>query len=231
MKLSWRTEILPVACIIMMFILAIIAWPNAPESIPIHWGLSGEPDNYAGKLFGLLGAPLIALGIYILFLILPRMDPKRENYQRFWNRYLFLRNLVIVMFACIKVIVFLWIMGMEIKMNIAVFMIVGFLLIFIGNYMGKLRPTWFVGIRSPWTLSSNESWNKTHHLGGWLFVIIGLGMVVAAPFQEKWAYYALGITGVVFLVFLYVYSYLVWKKDPDVGHLQANNSGGKSKQE
>ena len=214
MKLSWRTEILPVACILTMFILAIIAWPNAPESIPIHWGLSGEPDNYAGKFFGLLGAPLIAVGVYILFTVLPRLDPKRENYPKFWSKYLVIRMVVILILTAIKVVTFLWVMGIEVNMTVAMFMIVGFLLIVIGNYMGKLRPTWFVGIRSPWTLSSEESWNKTHRLGGWLFVIIGLGMVIAAPFQEKVAFYILGGFGAACILFLYTYSYLVWKRDP-----------------
>lgn len=214
MKLSWRTEILPVSCIIAMFVLAIIAWPNAPESIPIHWGLSGEPDNYAGKFFGLLGAPLIAVGVYILFTVLPRLDPRRENYPKFWGKYLVIRMVVILILVAIKVVTFLWVMGIEVNMTVAIFMIVGFLLIVIGNYMGKLRPTWFVGIRSPWTLSSEESWNKTHRLGGWLFVMIGLGMVIAAPFQEKVAFYVLGGFGAACILFLYVYSYLVWKRDP-----------------
>lgn len=215
MKLSWRSEILPLTCITAMFILAIIAWPHAPESIPIHWGISGEPDNYAGKFFGLLGAPLIALGVYALFIVLPRLDPKRENYSRFWTRYLFIRTVIIMVLAGIKVVTFLWVMGIDVNMTVAVFMIVGFLLIILGNYMGKLRPTWFIGIRSPWTLSSEESWNKTNRLGGWMFVVIGLGMVIAAPFQEKIANYILIGLGIACILYLYVYSYLVWKKDPD----------------
>ena len=215
MKFSWRTEILPLTCITAMFILAIIAWPHAPDSIPIHWGISGEPDNYAGKFFGLLGAPLIAVGVYIVLTVLPRLDPRRENYPKFWGKYLVIRTVVILILVAITVVTFLWVMDVDVNMTIAIFMIVGLLLIVIGNYMGKLRPTWFVGIRSPWTLSSDESWNKTHRLGGWLFVIIGLGMVIAAPFQEKVAFYILGGLGAVFIIYLYVYSYLVWKKDPN----------------
>jgi uncharacterized membrane protein len=215
MKLSWRTEILPIVCIVTMFVLAVIAWPRAPESIPIHWDISGEPDNYAGKFFGLLGAPLIAVGVYILFALLPRLDPRIENYPKFWSKYLVIRTVVILILVAITVVTFLWVMGIDVNMTVAVFMIVGFLLIIIGNYMGKLRPTWLIGIRSPWTLSSDESWNKTHRLGGWLFVIIGLGMVISAPFQEKIVFYVLGGLGVAFILFLYVYSYLVWKRDPD----------------
>jgi len=215
MKFNWKTEILPLACITVIFILAAIAWPQAPESIPIHWGLTGEPDNYGGKFFGLYGMPLIVLGIYILFFFLPIIDPRHENYKRFWNIYTLIRTIIIFFFTCIQIITFLWVLNIDINMSIAVYMVAGFLLMFLGNYMGKLRQTWFVGIRSPWTLSSEESWNKTHRLGGRLFVIFGLALVIAAPFQQQWAFYTLYAFGAAFLVFLYIYSYLVWKKDPN----------------
>jgi uncharacterized membrane protein len=215
MKFSWKTEILPLACVAVMFILAAIAWPQAPERIPTHWGITGEPDSYGGKFLGLLGIPLTMIGIYALLYFLPRFDPRRENYQKFWGKYLFFRLVILLLLACIQIVVFLWIVGVNINMSLAVFMFAGLMFILIGNYLGKLRPTWFVGIRSPWTLSSEESWNKTHRLGGRLFMIFGFGMIIVAPFRENAAYYALFAVGGVFLVFLYVYSYLVWKKDPD----------------
>jgi uncharacterized membrane protein len=217
MKVSWRSEIIPLGLIAAMFVLAAVAWPQAPDRIPIHWGLSGEPDNYAGKVFGLFGGPLISLGIYGLILILPRIDPRRKNYELFWSKYLIIRTIIITILACIQVVTFLWAIGTEVNMNVAVPVIVGFLLVLLGNYLGKLRSTWFVGIRSPWTLSSEESWKKTHRLGGWIFVLFGLALVIAAPFQEKWAFYTLAGIGAAALVFLYVYSYLVWKKDPNAG--------------
>ncbi len=217
MKVNWRTELLPVTLVIGMAVLAAVAWPHAPARLPVHWGLSGQPDSYAGKFLGLFGAPLIAAAVYALLFILPGIDPRRRHYALFWDRYLRLRTILVIVLAAIEVVTFLYAIGTAINLNIAVFIIVGFLLVFIGNYLGKLRSTWFVGIRSPWTLSSEESWNKTHRLGGWLFVLFGLALVIAAPFQEKWAFYGLGIVGAAALVFLYVYSYLVWKKDPDAG--------------
>jgi uncharacterized membrane protein len=225
MKVSWRSEILPVFLIVALFVLGAVAWPQAPDRIPIHWGFSGEPDNYAGKLFGLFGMPLIALGIYLLFMVLPRIDPRRRNYEKFWSQYLIIRTIIITVFGCIYLFTFLWAIGINVNLNIAIPVTVGALLMLLGNYMGKLRPTWFVGIRSPWTLSSEESWNKTHRLGGWVFVLLGLALVAAAPFQEKWTYYTLGIIGAAAIAFLYVYSYLVWKKDPHAGNIKSRMSG------
>lgn len=215
MRFRWRSEIFPILCILIMLTLAVIAWPQAPDQIPIHWGLNGEPDNYAGKFFGLLIAPLIALGIYLLFLVLPKIDPGGANYEKFWRRFLLIRNIIIVVLLCIKLVTFLWILGIEINMSMAVFLIVGVLLMVLGNYMGKLRPTWFVGIRSPWTLSSEESWDKTHRVGGKLFVIIGLMTVIAGLLQETWAFYTAGISVGVVILYLNIYSYLVWKRDPN----------------
>lgn len=219
MKINWRTELFPLACILIMFILAAIAWPNAPDQMPIHWGLDGEPDNYGGKFVGLLMIPLLALGIYGLFFILPKVDPKKANYAGFWNRYLFIRTVVIVMLLGIKVITFLWVMDVFVNMGIAAMILAGLVMVFLGNYLGKLHPTWFVGIRTPWTLTSDESWNKTHRLGGRMFVLIGLGLMIAGPVQQTWLFYTVGIGGGIALVYLYVYSWMVWKNDPDAGPL------------
>jgi len=197
-----------------MFILAAIAWPQAPDAIPIHWGMDGQPDNFAGRFYGLFGLPLISGGMYGLYYVLPLLDPRRDNYRKFWDRYLFLRNMIILLLTGIDIIVFLFAIGVIFNTGIAVFVMVGVLLLLIGNYMGKLRPTWFVGIRTPWTLSSEESWNKTHRFGGRLFMVIGLLMIAAGIIRQQWmnniAIYSIPAV----IVILYGYSYLVWRKDP-----------------
>ncbi len=83
MKINWRTEAVSLLLLLAMFVAAGVVWPSAPDRIPIHWGTSGEPDGYAGKAVGLLLEPLMALGIYVLLLVLPRVDPRGENYARF----------------------------------------------------------------------------------------------------------------------------------------------------
>ena len=193
--------------------MAAIAWPEAPERIPIHWGFTGEPDNYTGKI-GLFYLPLIMLGVYVLLLFLPRIDPRRASYEKFKGSYTVIRMALVITFFCIQIFTVLWVFDVIVNMNVAVPIIIGILLMVLGNYFGKFRPNWFTGIKTPWTLSSTESWNKTHRLGGRLFVVLGLLMVVAAPFQETWLFISLGVFLGIIIVTLYVYSYVIWKKDP-----------------
>jgi uncharacterized membrane protein len=223
MKISWRSEIISIFFIIASFVLAAIAWPHAPDRIPIHWGLSGQPDGYAGKM-GLFYLPLITLGIYLLLLFLPSIDPGKKNYEKFKSTYLIIRTILVIFFVCIQIFTVLWALGKEVNVNIALPVIVGLLLVTLGNFFGKFRPNWFAGIRTPWTLSSDESWNKTHRLGGWLFVLFGIVLVIIAPFQWAWVYIFLVVIILIILVVLFVYSYIIWKKDPDARSIGGRRS-------
>lgn len=214
MKISWRSEAVSLFLLAAMLVVAGATWSVAPDSIPVHWGITGQPDRYGGKFEGLLGPPLLALGIYALLLLLPRIDPRYTHYNRFGGVYLVLRTLIVAFFAAIYGVVVLSARGVAVETGVAVPLIVGLLLMVIGNYLGKLRSTWFVGIRTPWTLSSEESWNKTHRLGGKIFVAFGLALAIASPFQAPWAFYAIAVLGGVALTLLVAYSYFVWRTDP-----------------
>ena len=213
MKFNWRSEIVPVFLILAAFIMAGVAWPHAPDRIPVHWGLSGQPNGYAGKI-GLLYPALIALGIWVLMIVLPRIDPRGRSYEKFQGAYTVIRSAIIAVLVCIELLTVLWVYNVHTDINIAIPVVVGLLLMTLGNFFGKIRPNWFVGIRTPWTLSSTESWNKTHRLGGWLFVLLGLALAVVAPFQQAWAFILVAVLLGVMVVGLFVYSYVIWKRDP-----------------
>lgn len=172
-------------------------------------------DRYGGKVEGLLGIPLLTLAVYLLMLLLPRVDPGRANYRQFSGAYSIMRLSVVLLLAALYALVQLWIHGIRLDVSVVVPVLVGALLIVLGNLMGKLRPAWFVGIRTPWTLSSKLSWTRTHWLGGWLFVLVGLALV-ASGFAGSPASFALIpalIAGCALLLF--AYSYLVWRGDPE----------------
>jgi uncharacterized membrane protein len=223
-KINWRSEIVSLILLLSMFVLAGITWPAAPERIPVHWGFSGEPDRYGGKFEGLLVIPLIALGLYLMLVLLPRIDPRGERYNRFAGVYVLIRTVIIACLAVIEVMAVLWARGIAVNTGIIVPVAVGLLLMVIGNFMGKIRPNWFVGIRTPWTLSSEESWNKTHRLGGKMFVIMGLFMAAASLFQKTWLFTATIGLLLAGIIVLYVYSYRIWKNDPAAKHNRFNTS-------
>ena len=91
----------------------------------------------------------------------------------------------------------------------------GGLFVVLGNLLGKVRPNWFVGIRTPWTLSSKLAWDRTHRAGGWVFVLLGVLTMATAVLHAGWALRVLGVAGVASLLGLVVYSYVLWRRDPE----------------
>jgi uncharacterized membrane protein len=215
MKPNWKAELPLLLLLVGMFVLAAVTWSTAPERIPMHWGLRGEVDRYGGRVEGLLMLPALAVFVYLLMLFLPRIDPGRLNYERFAGAYYTIRASVMVVFAMIYGVIHLWIRGVQVDMPKFVGLLVGGMFFLFGNVLGKIRPNWFFGVRTPWTLSSKRAWTRTHRLAGWVFILGGIAVMAAGVLQTA---AAVGVaTGVlvVGLVAATVYSYLVWRTDPD----------------
>jgi uncharacterized membrane protein len=197
-----------------MFLLAALNWSKTPERVPVHFGLSGEADRYGGRLEGLLLLPLLAIGIYLLMRFIPKVDPGRANYQRFWSTYTIIRTIVIAFLAGTHLLILRSISAG--RTNIAtVALMMGVMFILLGALIGKVRPNWFVGIRTPWTLSSKTSWNRTNRLGGWLLIATGTVTVVLALLSPRAALPA-GVAAIlVAALWSTAYSYIVWRSDPN----------------
>ena len=214
MKSDWRLELGMLLVIAAMFDAAAAVWPSAPAAIPVHWNVSGEVDRYGGRFEGLLLLPFLALAIYLLLRYLPSVDPLRANYARFSGAYTAIRAAVLLLMAGIYGMVIAWVLETPVDMSRLVPAAVGGLFIFFGSVLGKVKPNWFVGIRTPWTLSSSESWARTHRLGGWLFIALGALFAVTGLFKlGSFGFVILGASIVVVSV-LVVYSYFVWRADP-----------------
>lgn len=215
MILNWRAELIQLALIGAMFIVAAVAWANVPDRIPVHWNIRGEVDGYGGRFTGLLLLPLVTLGMYALLLFLPRLDPGYANYRAFAGAYNLIRISLVVFLAMLYCVTVLAALGNRIDVGTIVTLGVGGLLVVLGNVMGKIRPNWFVGVRTPWTLSSKLSWNKTHRLAGWMFVVMGVLIALTGLVgSDTFLFVTLGISAVGG-VWLIVYSYLVYRRDPD----------------
>ena len=215
MRASLRTELPHLAVIAAMFVLAAATWSAVPDRIPVHWDLAGRVDRYGGKFEGLLLMPLLTLGIYLLFLVAPRFDQGRSNYARFWRPYWIMRLAAVVVLALVYGFILLWTWGIQLDVWTVVPILVGGLFVVLGSVMGKIRPNWFVGIRTPWTLSSELSWTKTHRLGGRLFVLVGIALLTSGFVgSTRDLLFGLAVvTGCV--LWLLLYSYLVWRTDPE----------------
>jgi len=214
MKRNWRTEVIQLLPIVLMFIVVALAWPYASEHIPVHWNMQGEVDRYGGKFEGLLLLPLIALGLNQLLLVLPLFDPGKENYRSFLRAYNLIRLTITLFLGALFTVSVLSAVGYRVNMSLVVGLAMGLLFIVLGNVMGKIRPNWFVGVRTPWTLSSKLSWTKTHRLAGWLFIVMGLASIGWAISQSAWAFGGMLAVDIACVIGLVVYSYLVYRKDP-----------------
>lgn len=214
MKTSWRAELPQLAVIAALFAWSALLWPSAPDTLPVHFDLSGNVDRTGGKLEGLFALPTVALGVYLFLRFLPRLDPARANYPSFAGAYATIRFTVLVMLAVVDLAVLLPLAGVEVNQAAAIRLIIGGFLVALGAVMGKIRPNWFVGIRTPWTIASKESWVKSHRVGGWTFILAGLVFIgsLALPatpaFVMSFGALALGLAWTV------IYSYIVWRKDP-----------------
>lgn len=217
MKMNLRIELPQWLLIAAMFVASAVIWPSTPDRVPMHWNAAGEVDGYGGKLEGLFLLPLMTIGIYLLLLFIPRLDPKQASYAAFSGAYGVIRLGTTVLMAMIHALVLLWVKDIKINATVVVMGGVGLLFVLIGLVMGKVQPNWFVGIRTPWTLSSRRSWVKTHRLGGWLFMLMGLVMFVAGFLSPQLMLPVILTVTFGGTAILVVYSYIEWRKDPEHG--------------
>ena len=194
------------------------AWPRIPDGarVAIHFGPGGEPDGFTGKGWALTMTPLLTAGLSVLFLLLPRVEPR----QRHLVASLRALNAVWVGVAAFLAVahahVALYAAGYRVPAGAVMSAGVGSLLILIGNYLPKVRSNWFLGIRTPWTLSSERSWHRTHRLAGRLFVAAGLVALPSALLPPGPAQAAVVLAAVLAPVpALVAYSWWAWREDPD----------------
>lgn len=195
-----------------LLVTAFLVYPHLPDRVPSHWNIRGEIDGYQGRSFGAFFAPLMSIGLYLMMLFLPLIDPKRENYLRFKGAYTFLRWGLVLFMAVLYGVTLMTAFGYPVNVNLVIKAMVACLFIVIGNFMGQFRHNYFVGIKTPWTLANEEVWQRTHRMGGILWVICGLICLVMAPFDNTWS--AAIYFGAIMVMALgpIIYSYLVFAR-------------------
>lgn len=198
--------------VIISFIIGIISFQYLPDAIASHWNSSGEVNGYMPKLLGLFLMPIISLAMLLLFIFLPRLDPMKKNYEKFKNYYnSFILVLILFLFYIYLLTIF-WNLGIVFNMNLAFIPAIGFLFIYIGILLKHTKRNWFLGIRTPWSLSSDLVWQKTHDLGSILFIVSGIISIIGIFFQNYIVWFIL-VPIIASAVITYVYSYFIWKKE------------------
>ena len=207
-KISKKTLILTSIVTLIPIIVGILLWSKLPEQIPTHFGMDGTPDDWSSKAFTVFGIPLFLLGVHLLCIGATTQDPKYTN----MNDKLF----GIVLWTCpvisLLVLVSCYSAALGYEMNTTKYAMfgIGILFMVIGNYLPKCKQNYTMGIKIPWTLDSEENWNKTHRFAGFLWVVGGIFVMINAFLEWEWLF-----VGIVFVMVVVpmLYSFLYYKKN------------------
>jgi uncharacterized membrane protein len=213
-----RFYLLSAAALVVM--VATGAWGLAQvglhATVPTHWNVQGEVDGTGPAWFAFLMIPAITVAIVALMALIPRIEPRRENLRRSAPAYRTTSIAVVLLMTVVQVVVVTAGLGHDVPVGFLVGGGVGVLFVVLGNVMATVRSNFMFGVRTPWTLSSERSWDRTHRLVGRLFVVTGLLMIVIALTGIMWLVMAVMLVMlVVTLVGGYWYSYQQWRIDPD----------------
>jgi len=196
---------------------SVWAYPELPAQVATHFDFHGNANGWSSRTVAVVLAPALAIVLALVFTVLPRIDPRGANYAKFGPTYWTIANAALVLVAGIHVFALGKALGWPIDMSRVASLGVGGLLVLLGNLMTRIRPNWFMGIRTPWTLSSDTVWRKTHRFGGVAFVIAGLCIAATALLSAGWALkVAMGVAAAAALSCV-VYSYVVWKAEQGAG--------------
>ena len=207
-----KAIILALLVILIQFLVAIYYYPQMPDQMASHWNIEGVADGYFSKFWGLFLVPLIAVGLFLLFAVIPRIDPLQNNIKDFIKYYWSFIVLFMGYMLYMELIIIVWNLGVTYNMFQALSPAIGILFISIGFIIGKSKRNWFMGIRTPWTLSSDVVWNKTHKLGKGVFIISGVIGALGFFFEGYLALLLLLAPVMVGSIFLVVYSYFEYRK-------------------
>lgn len=184
-------------------------WDQIPDPAPTHWNWRGEIDGYGPRWVAAWLFPLILSGVTLLLTTLPLLGPFRKNFEQFKQTYGFICMALVAVFVAMHVTFLLGASGRPIRMGAAFSIITGALIVVIGNFMGKLRRNFYVGIRTPWTIANDEVWERTHRLGGPLFCVQGLISIVAGFVAPDWLCFVILIGGLIGVA-LWTVLYSLW---------------------
>ncbi|MFB6164966.1 MAG: SdpI family protein [Haloarculaceae archaeon] len=206
-----RSAALTGAIVVAMVAASALLYPRLPETMVTHWGASGDPNGTMSRLWGAFFVPALTAGVAALLYAVPKVDPRRENYAAFRPLY---DEFVVVLTAFLALTHGLTLavnLGFDVPLTATVFAGVGLLLIYVGRLLGAADRNWFVGIRTPWTLSDETVWQRTHEIGATLFKLSGLLAVVGAFVPTYGVYLVLGPV-VASALFLVAYSYYLYER-------------------
>jgi uncharacterized membrane protein len=204
-----------VTIILIAFAVAfsLSVYNRLPDQMASHWNTANQVDGYISRFWGAFLMPIISAAMLLLFLVIPGIDPLKANIAQFREYFNAFITLVVVFMIYMHVLTVLWNLGYnQFNMGSAMLPAMGLLFIFAGVLMRKAKRNFFIGIRTPWTLSSDRVWDETHRLGSILFIISGV-LAFLGAFFANYAIWFILVPVLASTVFLLVYSYVLYQRE------------------
>lgn len=213
--MSTRTTLIISSVLIVAAVLAgLLLWSQLPEQMASHWNVNDQVDGYISKFWGVFLMPLVTLGMLVLFLVVPSIDPLKANIAQFREAFNLFIVLIIGFMLYVHGLTLAWSLGYQgFKMSMAMLPFMGILFIAIGFMLRKAKRNFFIGIRTPWTLSSDSVWDETHRLGAILFMASGVLAVIGGFLGGMLAFWFLFVPLIGSTLFLLVYSYVLYRRE------------------
>ena len=192
--------------ILLPMLVGLILWNQLPDKIPFHWNAAGEVDGWASKPVAVFVPSAMMLALQWLCLLVTSADPKKQNHPEkvihlvFW--------LIPLLTVFLSALMYATALGGSVRVEVLMPILLGVIFIAIGNYMPKCKQNYTIGIKIPWTLASEENWNRTHRLAGWVWVGGGIVMMLSGLFNAFWV--TMIVVAVMVLV-PFIYSYILHK--------------------
>ena len=206
-KRNFKTMLVTTLVILLPIVAGLMLWDRLPEQVPFHWNINGEVDGWATREFAIFAMPMLMAGLQWLSAYLTDKDPKKSYINN--KMAVLVLWIVPTMSLLLHSMVYCTALGIDVAVELIIPMVFGALFVCIGNYLPKCRQSYVVGIKLPWTLADEGTWNATHRFAGWSWSISGVLVMVTAFLGNVW----LPLT--IFLVMLITtvaYSYLYYLK-------------------
>ena len=207
-----KINIILVSLVLFSFGIGIYFYPQMPEKMASHWNIKGEVDGCLSKFWGLFLMPIILISVVLLYLIVPKIDPLKENIEKFRKYFDGFIVLLLLFLFYLYVLTIFWNLGLKFDIGQAIIPALAILFYYCGILLEKAKRNWFIGIRTPWTLSNDMVWEKTHKIGGKLFKIAGIVTILGIFFQ-KYILFFIFVPIILVVVYTTIYSYTEYQKE------------------
>ena len=208
------TTIVSLILIVLGTLAGLLLWNRFPEQMASHWDVNDRVNGHISKFWGVFLMPMISLGMLALFLAIPNIDPLKANIGQFRETFNLFITFIIGFMLYIHVLTLLWNLGYtNVGIGKSMLPALGLLFILIGFMLRKAKRNFFIGIRTPWTLSSDTVWDQTHQLGAVLFMASGILAFIGGLFGGITVFWFLLAPLIGSTVFLLVYSYFLYQRE------------------